>query len=103
VEKRDRHKTEETGKKERNGSLFETDAADGMGSTLETMTKTGDETIMMNHPPLINVEGLRHDCNSSVAALRLYSHHRNAYSHRAGIHHSHHRNTHTEKRLVRLE
>jgi len=54
VEKRDRHKTEETGKKERNGSLFETDAADGMGSTLETMTKTGDETIiiiMMNHPP----------------------------------------------------
>jgi len=52
VEKRDRHKTEETGKKEGNGSLFETDAADGMGSALETMTKTGDETIiMMNHPP----------------------------------------------------
>jgi hypothetical protein len=42
--------------------------------------------------PLIDVQGLRHDCNPSVAALRLYSHPRNAYPNRAGIHHSHHRN-----------
>jgi len=52
VEKRDRHKTEETGKKERNGSLLKLTPLMEWGSTLETMTKTGDETIiMMNHPP----------------------------------------------------
>ncbi|HEX8801532.1 MAG TPA: transposase, partial [Terriglobales bacterium] len=34
-----------------------------------------------------------HDCNPSVAALRLYSHRRNGYSHRAGKYQSHHRNT----------
>jgi hypothetical protein len=42
---------------------------------------------------LISVDGFRHDSHSSVAALRLYSHPRNAYSRRAGIHHSHRRNT----------
>jgi hypothetical protein len=45
-------------------------------------------------PPLITVEGLRHDCNSSVASLRLYSHRRNVHSHRAGIVHSHRWNSH---------
>src|ERR1700730_14627181 len=43
---------------------------------------------------LINLEGVGHDCNPSVAALRLYSHGRNDHSHRAGINHSHRRNTH---------
>ena len=42
---------------------------------------------------MINLEAIEHDCNPSVAALRLYSHRRNDHSHRAGIHHSHRRNT----------
>jgi len=43
---------------------------------------------------LINLEGVGHDCNPSVAALRLYSHGRNDHSHPAGIDHPHRRNTH---------
>jgi hypothetical protein len=35
--------------------------------------------------------------NSSVALLRLYSHHRNGYSHRAGNPDSHRWNTHGHK------
>src|ERR1700758_2708020 len=67
--------------------------AEGPGEH-ETMTENGDETMMTTRPfPLINGKGLRHDCNPSVASLRLYSHPRNGYSHRAGIHHSHRRNT----------
>src|ERR1700722_13904921 len=42
---------------------------------------------------LINLEGVGHDCNPSVAALRLYPHGRNDHSHRAGIDHPHRRNT----------
>ena len=45
---------------------------------METMTKNRDETMLINRPtPLIIGEGLRHDCNPSVASLRLYSHPRN--------------------------
>jgi hypothetical protein len=46
---------------------------------------------------LINLEGVGHDCNPSVAALRLYSHDRNDHSHRAGIDHPHRRNTHEDE------
>jgi hypothetical protein len=46
---------------------------------------------------LINLEGVGHDCNPSVAALRLYSHGRNDHSHRAGIDHPHRRNTQLEE------
>ena len=39
------------------------------------MTKNRDETMILIIPtPLINGEGLRHDCNPSEALLRLYSH-----------------------------
>ena len=51
--------------------------------------------MMINRPfHLINGNGLRHDCNPSVASLRLYSHPRNGYPHCAGTHHSLRRNTH---------
>src|SRR6516165_5762655 len=50
--------------------------------------------ILIIPTPLINGKGLRHDCNPSEALLRLYSHPRNGYSHRAGTYHSLRRNTH---------
>ena len=59
------------------------------------MIKNRDETMILIiiPTPLIYGEGLRHDCNPSEALLRLYSHPRNGYSHRAGTYHSHRRNT----------
>ena len=49
---------------------------------------------------MINLEGVGHDCNPSVAALRLYSHGRNDHSHRAGIDHPHRRNTQEINKLL---
>ncbi len=52
---------------------------------------------------MINLEGIEHDCNPSVAALRLYSHRRNDHSHRAGIDHSHRRNTQFRAKASKIE
>jgi len=66
--------------------------------------KKRNETILnMNQCTLINLEGVGHDCNPSVAALRLYSHGRNDHSHRAGIDHPHRRNTHDETVLFFIQ
>src|SRR6266478_7577657 len=59
----------------------------------ETMTKRKRNNAEYESCTLINLEGVGHDCNPSVAALRLYSHGRNDHSHRAGIDHPHRRNT----------
>src|SRR6266550_8327087 len=60
--------------------------------------KKGNETMLYETCTLINLEGVEHDCNPSVAALRLYSHGRNDHSHRAGIDHPHRRNTQSNPR-----
>jgi len=60
----------------------------------ETIKRKRNNDAEYDSCTLINLDGIGHDCNPRVAALRLYSHARNEHSHRAGIDHSHRRNTH---------